>query len=422
MATVNYSLRSSKNSAKIYVRFINGRSYNIATAIPITVKPEHWDKNHQKIRNVIEVKNRGEINRRLSLLKVHIVDAFNLSFVNGDVIDTQWLKDTCNNFFKRPMFEKAGKADKSKIYYTDFAYWWLEQKGPEWLVSQNKYLSEREIGKYKAFLRMVEDHQQKRKLRIKDITAKEISEFVRYLADNHYASSTIKRHITRFKFFLFRAEALQITVNNGFKQRVYTPTAEPLKKPFFDEVEIEKLYNHDFSKNDSLDNVRDNCIIACWTGLRVSDFLRLDTSNFIDDIIEIKTQKTGTKVAIPVHPQVKRILIKRNGQLPKKISDVKFNKYIKEVCKKVGFNQVIKGSLHDSKTNRNVVGMYPKWKLISSHIGRRSFATNHFGKIPNKIIMDVCGWAKEDMMLHYIQRSDDTSAIELKKYWEEIYG
>jgi len=32
-------------------------------------------------------------------------------------------------------------------------------------------------------------------------------------------------------------------------------------------------------------------------------------------------------------------------------------------------------------------GVFAKWKLVSSHIGRRSFATNHFGKIPTPIIM-----------------------------------
>ena len=423
MATVNYSLRSKKSPTSIYVRFINGRAYNIASPLPLSVRPEHWDKNNQKIRNIIQVRNRDEINKRLALLKIHIVDAFNISFVNGDIIDTEWLRKTCFEFFNRPNDEGRKKADKSKIYYTDFAYWWLENKGPEWLVSENKYLSDREIGKYESFLRMVEDYQEKSKLRLKDLEAKEISNFAKYLSENSYAASTIKRHINRFKFFLFRAEAYGLKVNQAFKQRVFTPKSEPLKKPFFDEGEIEKLFNHDFSGSKSLEDVRDNAIIACWTGLRVSDFLgKLDISNFIDDFIEITTTKTGAKVAIPIHPHVKDILIKRKGKLPKQISDVKFNKYIKTVCRRVGFNEVIKGSLYNSDKKRNVIDFYPKWKLISSHIGRRSFATNHYGKIPNKVIMGVCGWSKVDMMLHYIQRSDTTHALELQKYWDETYS
>lgn len=423
MATINYSIRSKKSPANIYVRFINGRRYNIATALPLAINIKHWDAKNQKIRNVIEVPNRDEINKNLSHLKLHILDSFNLSFVNGDIIDTQWLSKICFEFFKRPILESNSKVDRSKIYYSAFSQWWLKEKAPDWLVSENKYISEREIQKHESFLGMVADFEDKNKLRLQDISAKEISKFAKFLSEDGYAATTIKRHVGRFKFFLFRAEEMNLKLNQAFKQRVFVPKSITLKKPFFDENEIKILYNHDFSNNESYDNVRDNAIIACWTGLRVSDFLgQLDISNFIDDIIEIRTTKTDTPVAIPVHPQVKQILIKRKGKLPKQISDQKFNTYIKVVCRKVGFKTIMKGSLYNADKKRNIIGNYPKWKLISSHIGRRSFATNHYRKIPNQVIMDICGWAREDMMLHYIQRSDITSAIELKQYWDEIYS
>lgn len=423
MATVNYSLRSKNDIAPIYVRFVSGRNISIAIPLNILINPKNWDKANQKIRNVITVKNRDEINRRLILLKAHIFDQFSLDYTSGEVIDKSWLERTCNAFFNRPKHEKKGSNKNSSIYYTDFALFWLEEKSSTWLVGQDKYMPEREINKYKHFIGMVQEYQGKDKLKLKDISSLDISDFVKHLADNHYASKTIQRHIGRFKFFLNRAEELQLTINPAFKQRVFTPKSEPIKEPYLNPEEIEAIYKQDFSDNESYDNVRDNLIIAVWTGLRVSDFLgQLNISNFIDDEIQITTQKTNTQVVIPLHPMVKRILIKRKGKLPKKISDQKFNKYVKEVCKKVGIKEKMKGGLYDKKSKRKVFGDFEKWKLISSHIGRRSFATNHYGKIPDSVIMGVCGWSQKDMMLKYIKKSNREHAVELKKYWDEIYS
>lgn len=423
MATINYLLRSKSKAANLYVRFVNGRAYNITTVLPICIDPKFWDDKNQKIRNVLEVRNRDEINRQLAHLKLYIPDEFNKAFMSGEVIDVNWLAETCKNFFQRPKQEVKGKIPKHLIYYTDFALWWIENKSSEYLVNSSTYMNEREKGKYLSFIRMVQDFEGRKKLKIKDVTSRQITAFVNHLAEQNYASKTIQRHISRFKFFLFRAEEDNMSVNNAFKQKVYVPKAEPLKEPYFNEEELEKIFNADFKGNKTLENVRDNLIIACWTGLRVSDFLgQLDISNFIDDFIEVTTQKTKTKVVIPVHPHVKRILINRKGKLPEKISDQKFNKYIKQICKKLKFNEFMKGGIYDKDKKRKVIGMHPKWKLITSHIGRRSFATNHYGKIPNSVIMGVCGWAKEEMMLHYIKKSNKEHAVELKQYWDKIYS
>ncbi|MCB0448473.1 MAG: hypothetical protein KDD03_13380 [Gelidibacter sp.] len=106
MATVNYLLRSQSNPANIYVRFVNGRAYNITTVLPICVDPKYWDDKNQKIRNVIEIKNRDEINRNLAHLKLFIPDEFNRAFMTGEIIDSAWLLNTCKSFFNRPRQER----------------------------------------------------------------------------------------------------------------------------------------------------------------------------------------------------------------------------------------------------------------------------------------------------------------------------
>jgi integrase len=72
------------------------------------------------------------------------------------------------------------------------------------------------------------------------------------------------------------------------------------------------------------------------------------------------------------------------------------------VCHQVGINEIIKGTRQNPITHKKEVGMFEKWKLIRSHIGRRSFATNHYNVLPNKVIMAVTGHSTEKQFLKYI--------------------
>lgn len=146
--------------------------------------------------------------------------------------------------------------------------------------------------------------------------------------------------------------------------------------------EIETIFNLNLSTNPRLENVRDLFIIGLNIGLRVSDFLRLDLSYIKDDTIRIKAQKTRKIAEIPISSQIEKTLAKRNGNLPKAISEQKFNEYIKEIGQLAGFTQKVQGAKMNKETKRKEKGLYPKYELMTSHICRRSFATNLYGQIP----------------------------------------
>ena len=418
MASINYLFKGKKNPANLYCRFTNGRATDLWQPLNLFLDPKHWDQSKQRIKNVLVVNNRDEINKKLTQLKIHLLDDFNLAYMKGDVIDRPWLSGSINVFFNRPTQEVKNVNLPHTIYITDFANWWIKERAPKWVTGNSSYLNARSISQYNSFIKMLERFEKKHKIKLKDIDNELINGFVDFLAEDNYSSKTIARHITRFKFFCFRAEENNITINNNFKQKVFIPPTEEIKEPYLNQKEIESIFNHDFSKNEILDNVRDNLIISVWTGLRISDFNTLNIDNFIDDFIEIKTRKTGARVTIPIHPHVKKILIKRNGELPKQLSDQKYNDYVKTVCRKVGLKTEMQGRLFDKDLDRKKSGFFPKYKLVSSHIGRRSFATNHFGKVSNQVIMKIGGWASEGMMLKYIKKSDKSYAVELKRYWD----
>jgi hypothetical protein len=77
-------------------------------------------------------------------------------------------------------------------------------------------------------------------------------------------------------------------------------------------------------------------------------------SRQIGKFIQIKTQKTGEIVTIPIHPMVRSIMQKYVGKtensLPSAISNVKMNKYLKDLGEKIEFNELI--TLEKNKAGR----------------------------------------------------------------------
>ncbi|WP_156424163.1 hypothetical protein [Myroides odoratus] len=63
-------------------------------------------------------------------------------------------------------------------------------------------------------------------------------------------------------------------------------------------------------------------------------------------------------------------------------------------------------------------GMFKKHELVTSHIGRRSFATNNYGKIPTVFLMNMTGHSTEQMFLKYIGKGSNDIAMELSEYFD----
>ena len=154
----------------------------------------------------------------------------------------------------------------------------------------------------------------------------------------------------------------------------------------------------------TLENSRKWILIGLVIGQRVSDLLHLKTEQIREaenglyiDIIQQKTEKHVT-VGV-VDPVVIRIL---TTELPYQVSQQLFNVQLKEICRLAGITIPVKAYKTCEKTRRKVLGIYPKYRVLSSHDLRRSFATNYFGKIETPVLMQITGHAKESTFLSYI--------------------
>jgi len=233
------------------------------------------------------------------------------------------------------------------------------------------------------------------------------------------SENTIGKDIRQIKTVCLDAK------DNGFKVHDFVTSRKfnaPETETIFTTLnESELKLIGEFNGADYLTNARDWLIIGCWTGCRVSDLMQLTNANIVvhpngTKLIQYTQSKTGKTVKVPMHSDVELILNKREG-FPRPISDQRFNEYIKDVCKLSGLTQQIEGSRQNPKSHLKELGIFEKWQLIKSHTCRRSFATNHYSKLPNKIIMAVTGHGSEQMLLKYIGEVEDDHTDKYFDLW-----
>ncbi|MBF8151319.1 phage integrase SAM-like domain-containing protein [Winogradskyella sp. F6397] len=425
MASIKYRVRQNKSGESIYLRFKPGLGADYEVSTGIKIPKGKWSVAKEQI-NQTDKLDYGNLNKKLRDLKVHINKEFENDNLEGTVINTKWLRSAIKNFFNQNFDD-----DKinSEIYLLPFLDQYIN--GIQKRVD-NGDLDVRTV-KYFESLKVkligLQDELSK-KIKLKDINVAFNQRFISYLTNKHHLSpNTIGRYVKYVAQLCREAEMKGYEVSKDYKSKLFKAPSNRTQDVYLTEDEIYSIFSHEF-KDQKLDNARDWLIIAVWTGLRVSDLLKLDSTYIKDDeFIELSTKKTETPVLIHVNPYIRSILNKRDGQFPLRIFPQKFNNYIKTVCREVGITKLVSGAkvmpreiLENGKkvvVHRKTKGKYPKCDLISSHVGRRSFATNMYGKLPTLTIMKITGHATEKEFLGYIKRTQVEYAKQQKDYWDK---
>lgn len=438
MATIRYRIneKSKSNPTKIYIRF-RGDNFDCETPTEIQVYKSDWSASKQKLKATGNLEtNRIKINSQLEELKKRINDQFNEDYTNGLKIDTNWLKSIINNFHNQP---SDSKNQKDLNLLLEYAKIYIENLKHKRNKRTGQPLNKRTIQDYENSVEKITQFENHIKIKTKldAVNLKYHSDFIQFLRSvDLLGENTIGGIITNLKTILKNADIQGLKVNNDFKNEAfYSPSFKP-KDIYFDENEIEKIRTYNFEMDSYLDNARDWLIIGLWTGLRVSDLLNLTIKDLKGKYIDNTNFKTNIPVTIPIHPHVEEILNKRNWNFPRAITEQKFNEYIKEVAKQVGFDEVVNGAkmmlITDKdgkpllnhlgkKVHRKKNGTFPKHELVTTHICRRSFASNLYGKIDTLTIMKITGHQTEKQFLDYIKTTPKHHAEKLSQWWAEYY-
>ncbi len=194
---------------------------------------------------------------------------------------------------------------------------------------------------------------------------------------------------------------------------------EDVNNVFLSEEQLKVLAAHPFTGG--LEKVRDLFLILAWTGQRYSDLEQLTAKNIhtTEDgkhrYFKVRQTKTDAVVFVPIVPELEQVLSKYSDNPPAPISNQKFNDFIKEACKAVALTDAGKaaGFADDVEIERTInaekqTTVKPFYECVTSHTGRRSYATNGFRRdVPLPLLMSVTGHVSEQMFFKYIKEDPE---------------
>lgn len=412
MATITLQPIGKSENAPIYLRLSikRGITPRVKTGLQINIKD--WSKTTGLPKQTTaENKN---LSTDLQDLKIYIQKELN-SF-KGVEVSKDWLMHKVDVFFNRKNEENKSELVKDAInQIIQTAHTRDNGKG-------GIGLSLSRVNSYKRLNELFAEFQNKKEYLVKELDQNLFDKFKVWLLDKKsYSHSYALKKLSDLKTVCKDARRNGIETSTqltDIKTKQVSTYDDDMDVIILTLAELEKIEKTTIL-NDALINARKWLILACYTGQRGKALTtRIKEKNFEkygdDYIIKIKQKKGNKPVLIPVLPKVKQI---HDSGLPYEISLQKLNKYFKEIGEMSDIDTPTLGRIQ-GKEKRGVKKIRPKYKYISTHIGRRSFASNHYGKIPTPIIMRVTGHAKESTFLQYINQSDNSHIDTFLDYYK----
>ncbi len=179
-----------------------------------------------------------------------------------------------------------------------------------------------------------------------------LQNFISYLHEEHLKPSTISIYLAKIKAVINQALKDKIIIDNPFLS-ISLPKRTKNKRAYLSIEEIQTLSDTQISNT----QVKLAFIFACFTGLRISDILKLTWQNIQNDSISIHQEKTQELLIFPLTEpakQILQVLPKNDERVFHLIHTVSINKSLKRWAARAGIE-----------------------KNVSFHTARHSFAVNY---------------------------------------------
>jgi hypothetical protein len=401
MATIKFYYRSTKDRGPLSFKFLHshkGKNFQYWVKTKVEVSKYYWENYHTKseIENYDMEHFQLETKSELNKIKKHILKEFT-NKPDQTSLSKAWIETEISQYY----FNSNDYIPKALTEYIEF-----------YLKVRSDNLKDSTKKKYRVLKNKIIRYEEKRNqtVLIKNIGERFKDDFEKYQKENKYAQNTIHRDIGLIKTYCKHARKYGLETHPQLD--FLKVEQEEVDVIYLNDSELDSIREMKNLSND-MQTTKDWLLLSCNLGQRVSDFMEFDFSktwwedgfgymNFIQ-------QKTDKRMTIPLFQEVVNILKRNNNNFPKKMQHTKYNKNLKELCKIAGINKKIPGrvlqKVEGVEGYRRVKGEYEKYNLISSHVGRRSFATNYYGKIKTSYIISITGHTTEKMYRNYLPKS-----------------
>ncbi|SEA96557.1 Phage integrase family protein [Flavobacterium gillisiae] len=416
MATIKFILQSKTDSSNIYVRYSISRTINLKRKTGLIIDAKDW--NEKKAQPILRNEDLKGLNYKLDDLAKHLDTAYNNAISEGIELTGDWLQlqiDIFNN--KTPIVELDVLTNYIQKYIDDAPYKQNQKK--ELGLSAGRVANIRLFKK--TIIRYQDAVLKGKSVLIKNINLKFVEDYKLWLFGKGYSTNYVGKNIANIRTICLDASKNDIEISTQIKNiKGLSEQKPPEQIIYLSEAEQELIKNTTLMR-EALINTRKWLLLGCLIGQRGGDLLNITDKNIKElngiKIIELKQQKTGKLVAIPLLPDALEII--ENG-LPYKISLTKFNEYLKDVCEIAGLIEPTTGRKKEKNNAPTIKKVFLKHELISSHVCRRSFATNFYGRIPTPVLMNITAHGSERMFLSYIGKTTYDNAYQMLEYFSKL--
>lgn len=418
-----FSLESRKKNGKPIVENVPirmrvvycGQRIEFTTGYRIDVAK--WDADKQRVKNGCTNKLKqtaAEINTDLLKYYADIQDIFKEFEVIDLIPTTEQLKTSFNNRQKKNAPQEQIHEEPT-ISFRDIFTEFIRECG-----IQNNW-TDATYEKFAATRKHLEDFDMN--LTFEALTESKLTEYVNFLRDaKNLRNSTIGKQMGFLKWFLRWGK--KKGYNNNIAFETFKPKLKTTQKKviFLTWAELTQLREYDIPETKKyLDRVRDVFLFQCFTGLRYSDVFNLKRSDVKESHIEVITVKTADSLIIELNNHSKAILDKykdvhfEHDKVLPVITNQKMNDYLKELGELAGIDETVRETYY--KGNQRIDEVTPKYALLGTHAGRRTFICNALSLgIPAQVVMKWTGHSDYKAMKPYIDIADDIRANAMDKF------
>ena len=254
-------------------------------------------------------------------------------------------------------------------------------------------------------------------------TEKHFNEYMDFLLTvKDMRNTSIAKHVKFIKWFLRWSRKKGYNNNTIYEGFIPKLKNTPKKVIFLSWEELTRLRECIIPEEKQyLERVRDVFLFCCFTGLRYSDVYNLKRSDIKADRIEITTIKTIDNLTIELNIHSKAILDKykdvqfKNYKSLPVVSNQKMNEFLKELGELAEINDPVREVFY--KGNERIDIITPKYALLSTHAGRRTFICNALAlDIPPHVVMKWTGHSDYKAMKPYIDIADDIKKSAMDRF------
>jgi|TARA_B100000902_G_scaffold398083_1_gene463727 integrase len=409
MSSIGYRLKSKENKqVSIYVYLRPPNSKVISTRTGLTVNPSDWSKAKKRAKPKDPILK--SLNNKLDNIEGFIYEKLNEEFNSGVEFNNRWLLKKIEEYNNRTPIDDYSYM----LSFLDHIILNLKYKRAN---DGSQGLKKSTIKGYNTFRNILAKYEDaiNEKLKFKNLDKDIIDDFFKWMVEEmKYSNYMVNRIMKRLKYLIKEAglNKIAVSVNPEIIGRDYSFKPDRIIN-VFSEDDFNKIKSVK-NLNPSLENTRKWILIGLKIGQRVSDLLSIKQEQIRFDkdgnaLIDIKQQKTGANITVGVNDSEVVSILK--NKLPYYISHQKFNKYIKEVCKKSGVDEVVSGYKYNSTIHRKKLVKVPKYELMTSHDLRRSFATFYYNKgVSINNLMNITGHKRESTFYEYIGKDPKRDA------------